>query len=157
MYFIFRDNYTLPTCDSNFDTLPTCNYHRLCAVYPPLPHHYSNIEICKNSLLSRSKHSLSQTLLTPIRLGHQKSLSLTPTNHSLPSFMQIESRKTALFSCGKKTHSLPSCNALRFTRGNWDLYAWDRACKPSWGRSRLLLLCSVVAGRLGFCFLIFEI
>ena len=139
MYFIFRDNYTLPTCDSNFDTLPTCNYHRLCAVYPPLPHHYSNIEICKNSLPSRSKHSHSQKSLTPIRLAHQKSLSLTPKSHSLPLFMQTESRKIApLFSCGKKTHSLPSCNALRFTWGNWDLYAWDRACKSSQGRSGII-------------------
>ena len=70
-------------CGSNFDTLPTCDYHHLCAMYPPLPHRYSNIEICKNSLLSRSKHSLSQKSLTPIRLTHQKSLSLTPKNHSL--------------------------------------------------------------------------
>ena len=141
----------MPTCGSNFNTLPTCDYHRLCDVYPPLPHRYSNIEICKNSLPSRSKHSHSQ-----------KSLSLTPKNHSLthslPSFMQTEPRKTApLFSCGRKTRSLPSCNALRFTWGNWDLYAWDHACKPSWGRSGLLLLCSAVAGRLGFYFLIFEI
>ena len=73
----------MPTYDSNFDTLPTCDYHCLCVVYPPLPHHYSNIEICKNSLPSRSKHSLSQNSLTPIQLAHQKSLSLTPKNHSL--------------------------------------------------------------------------
>ena len=146
------------TCGSNFDTLPTCDYYHLCVVYPPFPYRYSNIEICKNSLPSRSKHSLSQKSLTAIRLAHQKSLSLTPKNHSLPSFMKIEPRKTApLFSCGKKTHSLPSCNALRFTRGTWDLYAWDRACKPSRGRSGLLLFYSAVAGRLGFFFLIFEI
>ena len=73
----------MPTCGSNFDILPTCDYHRLCAVYPPLSHRYSNIEICKNSLPSRSKHSLSQKSLTPIRLTHQNSLSLTPKNHSL--------------------------------------------------------------------------
>ena len=73
----------MPTYGSNFDALPTCDYHHLCVVYPPLPHRYSNIEICKNSLPSRSKHSLSQNSLTPIRLGHQKSLSLTPKNHSL--------------------------------------------------------------------------
>ena len=137
----------MPTCGSNFDTLSTCDYHCLCAVYPPLPHRYSNIEICKNSLPSKSKLFHSQKSLTPIRLAHQKSLSLTPKNHSLthslPSFMQTEPRKTApLFSCGKKTHSLPLCNALRFTWGKWDLYAWDHACKPSRGRSGLLLLCS---------------
>ena len=73
----------MPTCGSNFDILPTCDYHRLCAVYPPLSHRYSNIEICKNSLPSRSKHSLSQKSLTPIRFTHQNSLSLTPKNHSL--------------------------------------------------------------------------
>ena len=100
----------MPTCGSNFDTLPTCDYHRLCAMYPPLPHRYSNIEICKNSLLSRSKHSLSQKSLTPIRLAHQNSLSLTPKNHSLTHphcSCKLSRGRQLLYSAvaGRLTHS----------------------------------------------------
>ena len=152
----------MPTRGSNFDTLSTCDYHRLCAVCPPLPHHYSNIGNRWKSLPSRSKHSLFQKPLSHSHpLAHQKSLSVTPKNHSkslthsLLLFMQIEPRKTASpFNCGRKTHSWVS----RFASLDWDLKAWGRACKPIWGRSRLLpLFCSAVAGRLGFCVLIFEI
>ena len=95
----------MPTCGSNFDTLPTCDYHRLCAVYPPLPHRYSNIEICKNSLPSRSKHSHSQ-----------KSLSLTPKNHSLThSHRSCKPRRGRQLLCsavaGRLAHSH---HAMRF-------------------------------------------
>ena len=74
----------MPTCGSNFDTLSTCDYHCLCAVYPPLPHRYSNIEICKNSLPSRSKHSHSQKSLIPSGLlTKNHSVSLPKITHSL--------------------------------------------------------------------------
>ena len=103
------------TCGSNFDTLPTCDYYHLSVVYPPFPYRYSNIEICKNSLPSISKHSLSQKSLIAIRLAHQKSLSLTPKNHSLPSFMKIEPRKTApLFRLWQEDSltSIVQCSSL---------------------------------------------
>ena len=75
----------MPTCGSNFDALPPCDYHHLYVVYPPLPHRYSNIEICKKSLSSRSKHFLF------------------PKNHSLPSDLLT---KNHLVSLPKITHSL---------------------------------------------------
>ena len=73
------------TCGSNFDTLPTCDCHCLCAVYPPLPHHYSNIEICKKSLPSRSKHSLfsKNNSLPSGLLTKNHSVSLPKITHSL--------------------------------------------------------------------------
>ena len=151
----------MPTCGSNFDTLSTCDYHCLCAVYPPLPHHYSNIEICKNSLPSRSKHSHSQKSLTPIRLAHQKSHTLTPKNHLLThSHHSCKPSRGRQLLCSTVARRLThSHRATRFASLEvtgicmLEIVHANRAKEDQ----ELLLLCSVVAGRLGFCFLIFEI
>ena len=99
----------MPTCCSNFDTLPTCDYHRLCAVCPPLPHRYSNIENRWKSLPSRSKHSLFQK----------------PLSHSHPAcspkITQCHSQESL-----KITHSLtPIVHANRTEEDSFSVQLWQ--------------------------------
>ena len=90
----------MPTCGSNFDTLPICDYLRLCAMCPPLPHRYSNIGNRWKSLLSRSKHSLFQK----------------PLSHSHPAcspkITQCHSQKSLKIT-HSLTHSHRSCKPNR--------------------------------------------
>ena len=77
----------MPTRGLNFDTLPTCDYLRLCAVCPPLPHRYSNIENrskvtpiqIKTLTFPKTTQSLSSRFLTE---NHLVSLSKITQNHS---------------------------------------------------------------------------
>ena len=79
----------MSTCGSNFDTLSTNDYHRLCAVCPPLPHRYSNIGNrwkvtsiqIKTLTFPKTIQSLSSGLLTK---NHSVSLPKITQNHSLP-------------------------------------------------------------------------
>ena len=49
----------MPTHGFNFDTLPTCDSHRYCAVIHLSTFRYSNTENVKNKTPNGSKHSQS--------------------------------------------------------------------------------------------------
>ena len=49
----------MSTCGFNFDTLPTCDSHRYCAVTHLSTFRYSNTENVKNKIPNGLKHSQS--------------------------------------------------------------------------------------------------
>ena len=81
----------MPTRGFNFDTLPTCDSHRYCAVTQLSSFCYSNTENVKNKTPNGSKHSHSN-------LEHEEHVEHTQNSKTKPKSFFFPSDFT-LFSC----------------------------------------------------------